>query len=89
MKNIKLTIISSDTCGCCVKYRPKIEQVAEELKADIEWHGINDNDVDLSPYDLKGLPFTIISSDGQYKGYIQGDMAFERIMSEISKKINE
>lgn len=83
MNNIKLKVLSSDTCGCCVKYKDKINRLVEEYPIDVEYLDINKNDLDLSEYNFKGLPFTVVYIDGRYIKYFQGDMPVERIKEQI------
>ena len=81
--NIKLKVITSDTCGCCKTYIPKLEQIQKEYPIEIEYLNINDTDMDLSVYDFKGVPFTIVYNNGRYHHHYQGDMPMERIREQL------
>ena len=83
MKEIRLKVISSETCGCCKSYRPKLEELQREYGIDVEYLDVNNGDMDLSQYDFKGLPFTVVYVDGQYHHHYQGDMPIERIKEQI------
>ena len=81
--SIKLKVITNDTCGCCKTYIPKLLQIQKEYPIEIEYLNINDTDMDLSVYDLKGVPFTIVYVNGQYHHHYQGDMPIERIREQL------
>lgn len=81
--SIKLKVITNDTCGCCKTYIPKLEQIQKEYPIEIEYLNINDTDMDLSVYDFKGVPFTIVYNNGRYHHHYQGDMPIERIKEQL------
>ena len=81
--SIKLKVITNDTCGCCKTYIPKLEQIQKEYPIEIEYLNINDTDMDLSVYDFKGVPFTIVYNNGKYHHHYQGDMPIERIKEQL------
>lgn len=81
--SIKLKVITNDTCGCCKTYIPKLEEIQKEYPIEIEYLNINDTDMDLSVYDFKGVPFTIVYNDGKYHHHYQGDMPIERIKEQL------
>lgn len=81
--SIKLKVITNDTCGCCKTYIPKLEEIQKEYGIEIEYLNINDTDMDLSVYDFKGVPFTVVYVDGQYHHHYQGDMPIERIKEQL------
>ena len=81
--SIKLKVITNDTCGCCKTYIPKLEEIQKEYGIEIEYLNINDTDMDLSVYDFKGVPFTVVYVDGQYHHHYQGDMPIERIREQL------
>ena len=81
--SIKLKVITNDTCGCCKTYIPKLEQIQKEDPIEIEYLNINDTDMDLSVYDFKGVPFTVVYVNGQYHHHYQGDMPIERIREQL------
>lgn len=84
--SIKLKVITNDTCGCCKTYIPKLEEIQKEYPIEIEYLNINDTDMDLSVYDFKGVPFTIVYNDGKYHHHYQGDMPIERIKEQLGIK---
>ena len=81
--SIKLKVIMNDTCGCCKTYIPKLQEIQKEYPIEIEYLNINDTDMDLSVYDFKGVPFTIVYVNGQYHHHYQGDMPIERIREQL------
>ena len=81
--SIKLKVITNDTCGCCKTYIPKLHLIQKEYPIEIEYLNINDTDMDLSVYDFKGVPFTIVYVNGQYHHHYQGDMPIERIREQL------
>ena len=81
--SIKLKVITNDTCGCCKTYIPKLQEIQQEYPIEIEYLNINDTDMDLSVYDFKGVPFTIVYVNGQYHHHYQGDMPIERIREQL------
>ena len=81
--SIKLKVITNDTCGCCKTYIPKLQEIQKEYHIEIEHLNINDTDMDLSVYDFKGVPFTIVYVNGQYHHHYQGDMPIERIREQL------
>ena len=81
--SIKLKVITNDTCGCCKAYIPKLQEIQNEYPIEIEYLNINDTDMDLSVYDFKGVPFTIVYVNGQYHHHYQGDMPIERIREQL------
>ena len=81
--SIKLKVITNDTCGCCKTYIPKLQEIQKEYPVEIEYLNINDTDMDLSVYDFKGVPFTIVYVNGQYHHHYQGDMPIERIREQL------
>ena len=81
--SIKLKVITNDTCGCCKTYIPKLQEIQKEYHIEIEYLNINDTDMDLSVYDFKGVPFTIVYVNGQYHHHYQGDMPIERIREQL------
>lgn len=83
MKQLQLKVITSDTCGCCKSYAPKIEELGREYGFGIEFIDINNTDMDLTSYDFSGIPLTVVYEDGMYKSYFVGDMARERIMQQL------
>lgn len=80
---LKLKVITNDTCGCCKTYIPKLEEIQKEYPIEIEYLNINDTDMDLSVYDFKGVPFTIVYNNGKYHHHYQGDMPIERIREQL------
>lgn len=83
---LKLKVITNDTCGCCKTYIPKLEELQRQYPIEIEYLDINDGDMDLSKYDFKGVPFTVVYVNGQYHHHYQGDMPIERIKEELGIK---
>ena len=81
--SIKLKVITNDTCGCCKTYIPKLQEIQKEYPIEIEYLNINDTDMDLSVYDFKGVPFTIVYVNGQYHHHYQGDMPIEIIREQL------
>ena len=61
----------------------KLEEIQKEYPIEIEYLNINDTDMDLSVYDFKGVPFTVVYVDGQYHHHYQGDMPIERIKEQL------
>ena len=61
----------------------KLEEIQREYPIEIEYLNINDTDMDLSVYDFKGVPFTIVYVNGQYHHHYQGDMPIERIREQL------
>ena len=53
MNNIKLKILSSDTCGCCVKYKEKINRLIEEYPIYVKYLDLKKNELYLSEYNFK------------------------------------
>lgn len=84
--DIRLKVITNDTCGCCKDYISKLKEIQRTYPIDIEYLDINDTDMDLSIYDFKGVPFTVIYKDGKYHHHCQGDMPMDRIIEELSLK---
>lgn len=84
--DIRLKVITNDTCGCCKDYISKLKEIQKTYPIDIEYLNINDTDMDLSIYDFKGVPFTVVYLNGQYHHHYQGDMPMERIIEELALK---
>lgn len=83
MKHIELKVITNETCGCCKSYVPKLEELKRQYGIDIEYLDVNSGDMDLSKFDFKGIPFTVVYMDGMYHHHYQGDMPIERIKEQI------
>ena len=77
-----ITVIESKDCGCCKTYRQKINAIADRYGFSIRFIDIDSDDIDLSAYDFKGLPFTIVSDNGE-NWYFTGDMGESMIKSQL------
>lgn len=79
-----ITVLTSESCGCCLTYRPKLLQVADIMGIDTRFIDIDKDDADLSGYDFTGLPLTIVyDGEGRMCGQFQGDMDLGMIKANI------
>ena len=81
---LKLIVLSSNDCKCCINIREKYAELQHRYGFEVEYHKLNDNDIEM-PSDLTGLPYTIIIKDDIYQGSFQGDSPIEILEKKIEK----
>lgn len=82
---ISIKVLEGKGCKCCESLKPKMDEIASENGYQLEYVDVGDiNDL---PLDLTGIPYIILTCDGQYINSWQGDMCKELIISKINKSI--
>lgn len=82
---ISIKVLTGKGCKCCDNLKPKMDEIASENGYELEYVDVGDiNDL---PVDLTGIPYIILTCNGQYINSWQGDMSKELIIKKIDKSI--
>ena len=75
---MKLLYFYNDSCGCCKKWKPVLDDLVNEYSVDIDKVNINEDKAMKDEYGITCIPQTLfIDDDGKEVGSILGNMKVE------------
>lgn len=91
IKSNKLTIVDffADWCGPCRKLSPIMDEIEQELSANVKFTKINtDNNIPLAQnYQISGIPTLLVFKNGELVERMVGLMPKNSIITNIEKHL--